>query len=151
MDVYLPGKQTTSSMNNIIMSTRVQHAIHCVQGLYCCVCMHTNGRSQVANNSRVFCSMSACTSINYRRLHAGNVYLSADLYCIHLWTKCPSAVLSVTDLPQIQIICHQPYAAENWFSSTSVISVCLVLFLVSIWSSTLLYNGTLDTMVNDSH
>ena len=49
----------------------------------------------------------------------------------YLWTKSPSIGVSVTDLPQIQR-CHQPYAAENWFMSTSVISARLILFLVSI-------------------
>ena len=46
-------------------------------------------------------------------------------------TKSPSAGVSVTDLPRIQR-CLQPYAAENWFMSTLVISARLVLFLVSV-------------------
>ena len=53
------------------------------------------------------------------------------LVLTYLWTKSPSAGVSVTDLPRIQR-CHQPYAAENWFMSTPVISARLVLFLVSM-------------------
>ena len=53
------------------------------------------------------------------------------LVLTYLWTKSPSAGVSVTDLHRIQIY-HEPYVAENWFMSTSVILACLVLFLVSM-------------------
>ena len=52
------------------------------------------------------------------------------LVLTYLWTKSPSAGLIVTDLPPIQR-CPQPYAAEIFVISTSVISARLVLFLVS--------------------
>jgi hypothetical protein len=42
------------------------------------------------------------------------------LVLTYLWIKYPSAVLRVTDLLLIQR-CHQPYAAEIWIISASVI------------------------------
>ncbi len=49
----------------------------------------------------------------------------------YLWIKYPSTVLRVIDLPPIQR-CHQPYAAEIWIISVSVISARLVLLLHGI-------------------
>ena len=53
------------------------------------------------------------------------------LVLTYLWIKCPSAGVSVTDLPRIQR-CHQPYVTEKLFMSTSVISARVVSFLVSM-------------------
>ena len=73
------------------------------------------------------------------------------LVLIYLWTiKCPSAGLIVTDLPPIQR-CSQPYAAKILIISTSIISVRFVLFLASMRSEALLFNGILDRMIASSY
>ena len=69
------------------------------------------------------------------------------LVLTYLWAKCPSAGLIVTDLPPIQRY-PQPYAAEILIIYTSV---SLVSFLVSMWSSALLFNDTLDRTIANSH
>ena len=146
MDIYLPGKQTTSSMNNIIMSTQYTACKGCTAA---CACTLMDAvKLQIIHGyfaacPRVLASTTAgCTRATFTFPLICTVSTCGPSALALFWVLqiCPKFKYAI-----------QPYAAENWFSSTSVISVCLVLFLVSIWSSTLLFNGTLDTMVNDSH
>ena len=53
------------------------------------------------------------------------------LVLAYLWTKSPSAGISVTDLPQIQR-CHQPYAAEKGSSLYRSSQHSLVLIVLGI-------------------
>ena len=50
-----------------------------------CTCTMIDAVQQVANGPQVICSNSVYTSINHHGLHVGNIYLSTDLYCIHVF------------------------------------------------------------------
>jgi hypothetical protein len=109
-------KQTTSTMNNIIMSTRVyvQHTSAIARSklrarFYRCVRMHANGRGQVANCSRVTCSNSAHTSINCRGLHTDCTRESFTFLLIYTvpmtLTMDPSAHMHLSSFMHVFQVC----------------------------------------------